>query len=89
MNYENVIVIKDDAFKFIEKCRQKFDIIFADPPYIMTGLEKIVETVFEKELLNPDGWLILEHPRNYDFTKHPQFYQHRKYGKLNFSFLTK
>ena len=87
LNYENVIVIKDDAFKFIEKCRQKFDIIFADPPYIMTGLEKIVETVFEKELLNPDGWLILEHPRNYDFTKHPQFYQHRKYGKLNFSFL--
>jgi len=87
LNYENITVLKDDAFKFVEKCRQKFDIIFADPPYEMTGLERIIETVFEKELLNPDGWLVLEHARNYDFSQHPQFYQHRKYGKLNFTFL--
>ena len=87
LNYDKVVVIKDDAFKFLEKCRQKFDIIFADPPYHMTGLEKIVEMVFEKELLNPDGWLILEHSRNYDFKEYPKFYQHRKYGKLNFTFL--
>lgn len=87
LNYQNVTVIKADAFQFTEKCKQKFDVIFADPPYNLPSIEKIVDNVFDNELLNPDGWLIMEHPKNYDFSKHPQFYQHRKYGKLNFSFL--
>ena len=87
MQYEQITVIRGDAFSFVERSHQKFDIIFADPPYDLQGLEKIVEHVFANQLLNPSGWLILEHPREYDFTKHPNFYEHRKYGKLNFSFL--
>ena len=87
LNYEQITVIRGDAFSFVERSRQKFDIIFADPPYDLKGLEKIVEHVFANQLLKPSGWLILEHPREYDFTQHPNFYEHRKYGKLNFSFL--
>ena len=87
LNYEQITVIRGDAFSFVERSRQKFDIIFADPPYELKGLEKIVEHVFENQLLKPSGWLILEHPREYEFTQHPNFYDHRKYGKLNFSFL--
>jgi len=87
LNYEQITVIRGDAFSFVERSRQKFDIIFADPPYELKGLEKIVEHVFANQLLKPSGWLILEHPREYDFTQHPNFYEHRKYGKLNFSFL--
>lgn len=87
LGYENVSIIRGDAFQFVAKSKQKYDIIFADPPYDMEGVEKIVESVFKNNLLNPDGWLIIEHSRNYDFSKHPHFYEHRKYGKLNFSFL--
>lgn len=87
LNYKNVNVIKGDAFQFTERCRQKFDIIFADPPYDMPDIEKIAENVFANELLNPDGWLIIEHSREHDFSQHPKFYEHRNYGKLNFSFL--
>jgi hypothetical protein len=31
--------------------------------------------------------LILEHSKNHDFSVHPNFFEHRKYGKLNFTFL--
>jgi 16S rRNA (guanine(966)-N(2))-methyltransferase RsmD len=87
LGYDNVSIIRGDAFHFVAKCRQKFDIIFADPPYDTEEVGQIVDTVFKNQLLNPDGWLVIEHSRDYDFSKHPKFYQHRKYGKLNFSFL--
>jgi 16S rRNA G966 N2-methylase RsmD len=53
----------------------------------LQGIEKIVASVFAHQLLKPNGWLILEHPREYDFSQYPNFYEHRKYGKLNFTFL--
>lgn len=87
LGYDQVSVIRGDAFHFVEKSRQKYDIIFADPPYDLENVEKIIEKVFKNNLLNPDGWLIIEHGRHYDFSKHPNFYQSRKYGKLHFSFL--
>lgn len=87
LQFDNVSVLKADAFQFTEKCRQKFDVIFADPPYNLAGFEKIVENVFANGLLKPDGWLVMEHPKEYDFSQHPNFYEHRKYGKLNFTFL--
>ena len=87
LQYEQITVIRGDAFAFVERSCQKFDIIFADPPYDLQGLDKIVEHVFANQLLNPSGWLVLEHPREYDFSQHPNFFEHRKYGKLNFTFL--
>lgn len=87
LEYNQIVVIKGDAFQFTERCRQQFDIIFADPPYDLLGIEKIVDMVFANNLLKPDGWLVMEHSRDHDFTGHPHFYEHRKYGKLNFSFL--
>ena len=87
LKYDNMTVVKADAFQFVAHQRQPVDIIFADPPYDMEGIEKIPEVVFERNLLKPDGWLILEHDKTHDFSQHPQFFQHRKYGKLNFTFL--
>ena len=86
LKYDNLSVIKSDAFAFLEKSRQQYDIIFADPPYDLEGIERLPELVFGKGLLKKEGWLVLEHSKIYDFSEHPQFYQHRKYGKLNFTF---
>jgi len=87
LQLDQITVIRGDAFSFVERSRQKFDVIFADPPYELKDLDKIVKHVFENQMLAPSGWLILEHPREYDFSQHPCFFEHRKYGKLNFSFL--
>jgi len=86
LQYDNVAVIRQDAFAYTRACRQKFDVVFADPPYQLEGIEKIVDNVFENELLNPDGWLVLEHSAEHDFSANPHFFEHRTYGKLNFTF---
>ncbi len=87
LGYRNVSIIRQDAFSYTERCLQKFDIIFADPPYQLENIEKIVDNVFTNELLNPDGWLVMEHSKAHNFSSHPNFFNHRTYGKLNFSFL--
>ena len=36
-------------------------------------------------LLAPDGVFVLEHGKDYDFSQHPHFVEHRSYGSVNFS----
>lgn len=86
LQYHNVAVIRQDAFAYTAACRQKFDIIFADPPYDLEGIDKIVDNVFGNDLLNPDGWLVMEHSKYHVFSEHPHYFQHRNYGKVNFTF---
>jgi len=85
-----IIAIKKDAVKFLEKTNHKYDIIFADPPYDIDKqvFDKILEQVFEKQLLEEDGLLILEHIKEHDFSTHNNFSYSRKYGLAVFSFFT-
>lgn len=86
LQFTNAAVIRQDAFAYTNNCHQTFDIIFADPPYQMENISKIADNVFEHELLNPNGWLVLEHSKVHDFSQNPHFYEHRNYGKVNFTF---
>ena len=79
-------VVRHNVFEFINICTKKFDIVFADPPYSIEGLDTIPDKVFEKGLVNVDGYLILEHPGTYNFEEHPYFVKERKYGNVHFSF---
>ncbi|MCP9610862.1 RsmD family RNA methyltransferase [Coprobacter tertius] len=83
---KSLLPVKGDVFKFISSCRDKFDFIFADPPYDLPQLEKIPEMILKSELLKPDGLLVVEHSRKNDFSSLPEFIQHREYGSVNFSF---
>ncbi|MDR3366348.1 MAG: RsmD family RNA methyltransferase [Prevotellaceae bacterium] len=76
---------RGDAFAFLASCTAKYDIIFADPPYDMEGVERIAPLVFERQLLAPGGWLILEHAKGKDFSAHAHFKERRSYGSVNFS----
>ena len=80
-----VIPIRGDAFRFIKSCHQQFDFIFADPPYALKELSTIPDLVFEKNLLKDDGVFVLEHGKDYEFSAHPHFVEHRSYGSVNFS----
>lgn len=87
LNFDKIRVINSDVFSFLEKANDKYDLIFADPPYAMENIEQIAGLVFKRELLNKDGWLVVEHSKRNNFSEHPNFYQHRVYGKVNFSIL--
>lgn len=79
---------KSDVFKFLEKTPLKTDLIFADPPYDFEESQflKIVDTVFERNLLNDDGLLIVEHSKHTDLSKHPKHSYDKRYGGNVFSF---
>jgi 16S rRNA (guanine(966)-N(2))-methyltransferase RsmD len=78
--------IRLNAFRFIESTPSKYDIIFADPPYDMRGIAEIPETVFSRNLLNENGWLIVEHSKQTNLSKLPNFSEVRSYGSVHFSF---
>lgn len=76
-----------DVFKYLKGSgKQQFDFIFADPPYDLVGLETIPDLVFERDRLNEDGILVLEHGKSNAFESHPRFLEKRVYGSVNFSF---
>jgi len=79
------ILIKGDVFRFLKSCHQKFDLIFADPPYALPELETIPDLIFQYNLLKEDGLLVFEHGKNNDFSTHPHFIEHRSYGSVNFT----
>ena len=85
LNFNQLLVFKNDVFKYLKKYPKQFDVIFADPPYNIKNIERIPDLVIENNLLKTDGILIVEHDRNSDFSNHKNFIQHRKYGNVNFS----
>ncbi len=89
LDLKNLFVIRANVFTYLKRSGKKFDIIFADPPYDIEGIETIPDLVFENDLLDKDGWLIVEHSAGIDFSEHPNFDQNRKYGKVNFSMFSK
>ncbi|MFC2090475.1 16S rRNA (guanine(966)-N(2))-methyltransferase RsmD [Bacteroidota bacterium] len=86
LDFHQISTIRSDAFKIIKNPWESYDLIFADPPYDMKGIETIPELIFERKLLADDGWLILEHPSRMQFNHLRELVDHRKYGNVNFSF---
>ena len=83
---DDLLVYKSEMLKFLEKTNQKFDLIFADPPYEYPHHARIAEIVFEKELLEEDGLLIIEHGKQTDLSGITHFDFSRIYGNVHFSF---
>ena len=41
LGLDNVTMVRDNVFDFLPLCHEKFDIVFADPPYALEGLENL------------------------------------------------
>ena len=86
----NLSVVKSEVFRYLDKTYQTFDIIFADPPYDLPqeDFQKLVLTVFKRNLLNENGLLIIEHAKQTDLSKMANFLQVKVYGSNCFSFFS-
>lgn len=78
-------IVRGDVFRFLKSCRQQFDFIFADPPYALKELPEIPGLVLDKGILAEGGIFVFEHGKQYDFSSHPRFLEHRSYGSVNFT----
>jgi 16S rRNA (guanine966-N2)-methyltransferase len=82
-------MVKSDVFPFLRAHRGRYDIIFADPPFHMEGIEQIPALVLENGLLEEEGLLIVEHEDRVDMSTLPGYQRTRKYGLVHFSFFGK
>lgn len=89
LKIENAKCFKADVFSFLKSYKGSFDFIFADPPFDMKNFAEVPDAVMNSNVLNESGVFILEHSKEYDFSKHRFFKENRKYGKVNFSFFEK
>lgn len=75
-----------DVFKFVMQDFQKYDIVFADPPYNLDRLDELPDLIIKNDLLrDEDSVFVLEHP-GIDFSTHPNLLKEKKYSKVHFSF---
>jgi 16S rRNA (guanine(966)-N(2))-methyltransferase RsmD len=78
-----------DVFRFVEHCKEKYDYIFAGPPYALPAIDSIPDLVFQQEILNEVGLFVMEHNPNHTYKDHPHYSQERHYGKTIFSFFSR
>ena len=85
LNAPSWIPMRGDVFKYLRGTHSSFDLVFADPPYQLAGLETLPDLVFQGNLLREGGIFVLEHGKQNDFSAHPHFVDHRSYGSVNFT----
>ena len=89
LKFENFYAVKANAFLYLKSCTKQFDLIFSDAPYDLEGSEKVIEVVWENDLLKEGGILIFEHSKSVDVSHYPHYKQTRSYGSVQFSIFEK
>ena len=86
LGVKNVQMFKMDVFQYLQNCNQKYDIIFAGPPYALNTIDELPKIIVAKKLIDPEGYFVLEHtPRN-NYEKFEGYSFQRNYGTTIFSF---
>ena len=86
LKIKNANLIRMDVFSFLSSCNEKYDFIFAGPPYALNTIDELPKIIVEKDLIAADGYFVLEHtPRN-DYEGYKGFSFKRNYGTTVFSF---
>ncbi len=80
---------KADVFKYINSCKQRYDLIFADPPYDIPQLPQLPEMIMNANLLKDNGLLIIEFPSTRKLDDSPYLQEVRKYGYSSFGFYSR
>ncbi|MEN9743692.1 MAG: hypothetical protein RLZZ65_1497 [Bacteroidota bacterium] len=80
-------VYKSDCVIYCKNAKDvQYDLIFADPPFHLGFHEELLQHIFNKKLLSPDGIVVIEHGKQNDFSEHPNFDYCRNFGNVYFSF---
>lgn len=59
-------VIRSDYLQYLDRCREKFDIVLLDPPYAEVFLENALKRITEIDILQTDGIIVTERPLGKD-----------------------
>lgn len=87
-------IVNQDYEKIIKNSKEKFDVIFLDPPYEADIATNAVKLIMEYELLQEDGMIVLETDQEKRELKklkeiNVNLYDLRKYGRIRLIFLNR
>ena len=76
-----------DVFLYLESCKEKFGIVFLDPPYNCGFLDKVFDIIQKRELLCENGIIVAERESGGEEINNENFerIKHAKYGKTTVS----
>ena len=60
---DRTTILHSDYLRYLSTCREKFDIIFLDPPYAETFLENALQKISEIDILSEGGIIVCERSR--------------------------
>ena len=78
-------VVRMDYLEYLKRCKEKFDIIFLDPPYAEVFLENALKCITEIDILQSGGIIVAERPLGKDLPWDFEGYTRSKdykYGKV-------
>lgn len=76
-------VFRSDYLQYLDRCSEKFDIIFLDPPYAEVFLETSLNRIREIDILESNGIIVTERPVGKELLFSCEGYERskdRKYG---------
>ena len=85
---ENCALVQTDAQAFIERSEDRFDLIFADPPYAYGHVALLPPLIMNRQLLKKEGFLIIEHEKRVQFAEDPLYHiaVQKEFGITRISF---
>ena len=78
-------VTRGDYLEYLSRCREKYDIIFLDPPYAEVFLESALKRITEIDILRSGGIIVAERPLGKELPWEFEGYSRSrdyKYGKV-------
>ncbi len=93
-SFQAIKTIKNNAFKlnedvstysmnvitFLKQCEEQYDIIFIDPPYKLEIYEETISLIFENNILDEKGIIIIESDKELEFLNKYENIKKYKYG---------
>ena len=78
-------VVNGEAISYLASCREKYDLIFLDPPYAANLWENALSAISKFDILANHGIIICESPLEKEMPEmSPPYFLHRtyRYGKI-------
>ena len=77
---ENARVVCGDALAFLSSAREKFDLIFIDPPYAANLWKNAMEAIYQFDILSNHGIIVCESPASLDMpAMEPPYFLRKTY----------
>ena len=81
-------VVRSDYLDYLNRCREKFDIILLDPPYAEVFLENALKKITEIDILSSNGIIVAERPLGKELPWEFEGFQRSKDYKYGNTLLT-